>query len=48
MLYRPYFKLRYWLSWKVLIATSIEVYLEMFLGATVVLLKFPWSDEKAD
>ena len=48
ILYRPYFKLRYWLSWKALIRASLEVYLEMFLSSVVVLLKFPWSDDPLD
>ena len=48
IMYRPYFKLRYWLSWKVLIRTSLEVYLEMFLSTIVILVKFPWSDDHLD
>ena len=48
ILYRPYFKLRYWLSWKVLIRTCLEVYLEIFLSTIVILVKFPWSDDSND
>ena len=48
LLYRPYFKLRHWFSWRVLITTCLEVYLEVCLGAMAVLIKWPWTDSWND
>ena len=46
--YRPYFKLRHWLSWAVLIRLMLEFYLEMILCSTVILVTWNWTDDPND
>ena len=46
--YRPYFKLRNWLSWTVLVRLLLEFYLEIILSSTVVLMTMKWTEEIND
>ena len=46
--YRPYHKLRHWLTWHVLIRSMLEMYLEMILCSTVIITTMNWTEKPND
>ena len=46
--YRPYFKLKHWLTWNVIIRSALELYIETILCGLVIVTTMPWSDKIND
>ena len=42
--YRPYFKLKHWLTWVFVIRLSLEFYIETILCGLIIVTTMPWSD----